>query len=123
MSRRNWTRREEEEAKRLRLSGLKLSAVARRLNRSRESVKRKLIRLGVIVDPQRAQWVKRRSGQLAAAVKRLLGRGESVTAAAELLGVCPSAVTQVRKRLQIPAATPRDRGLLGWQWRRAKGVA
>lgn len=118
--RKDWTRREEEEAKRLRLSGLKLEAVARRMNRSRESVKRKLIRLGVIVDPQRAQWVKRKPGELKAAVRRLLRRGESVVATAELLGVCPSAVSQVRARLGIPPVTPRERGLLGWQWRRAK---
>lgn len=121
--RKDWTRREEEEAKRLRLSGLKLSAVAKRMGRSRESVKRKLIRLGVLVEPWRAALVRRRSGQLAAAVKRLLGRGESVTATAELLGVCPSAVSQVRARLGIPPVTPRARGLLGWQWRRAKAGA
>ncbi len=121
--RKDWTRREEEEAKRLRLSGLKLSAVARRLNRSRESVKRKLIRLGALVEPWRAALVKRKRGELTAAVRKLLRRGESVTATAELLGVCPSAGSQVRSRLGIPPVTPRERGLLGWQWRRAKAGA
>lgn len=97
MSKKPWTTGEEREAVRLRtVERLTIPAIARRLDRTRGSVRCKLESLGV------CQRVERRaSGELMRAVKRLAGRKPDWEIG-YILNVCREAVTQARNRLGLP---------------------
>lgn len=96
-----------------------MDTIAKRLDRTPGSVKQKLQRMRLVICPDRR--TRRRSGVLAQQVAKRLAAGKSVTETATELDVYSSAVSVVRKRLGIPAATRSERVKLSWVFRLARG--
>jgi hypothetical protein len=113
--RRDWTRREEQEATALRLTGLKIAAIARRLDRTPGSVRRRLSQLGVRLIVPRAT---RPHGRLKPVVAKWLKAGLCVTEIADRLGIGHTYVGVLRKKLGYPPATEREKRARAWVWRK-----
>lgn len=116
-----WTAGEMAELARQRRAGAKLAVLAARFGRSPASVAQKLGRMGVVVESWRLAFRSREYGKTLAACRRLLLAGETVTGAAERLGVDHSYVSRVRKSLGLPAATRSERVSRSWALRKARG--
>lgn len=117
VTRKNWTRREERQLVAWRRAGVKVSVCAVRLGRSVNSVKRKLSRFGVVLHPEFSR--PRTRGAIFRALATRLRHGESVTDAADAVGVHYSYASAVRKRIGIPPASASDRAKRAWLLRRA----
>ncbi len=100
---RSWTMKELAHAIKLRQGGYKVATIALLLNRSTGSVSCRLLKSGVA--KQCHKW--RKSGRLAAAVRRVCLPGVSDLDAAKRLRVGRELVYRTRKRLGIPPGVPR----------------
>lgn len=114
--RHQWLRTEEIEVATMRWCGMKVTTISRLVGISATAVRRRLSRLGVVVESFKTP--RRGRGKLLAAVRELSRRGYPVGEQAERLGVDPSAVSRCRKRLGYGATPHHDRALRGWEWRK-----
>jgi hypothetical protein len=119
MARRDWTVNEIRLLRWWRGQGVKVVVIARRLNRSARSVASKLRYEGIVTSPENRP--RRPRGVLTRKVRAGLLAGKSVIEIATELGVYHSAVSRIRKKLDLSAASRADRVKLSWVFRRARG--
>lgn len=115
MTRRDWTRREEDLCRFWRHQDVKVATIAKRLARTPGSVRRKLSALGVVLHPR--TWRKGMYRRVA----RLLHAGMTVTDVCTRLDANHAYVSRVRKREGIPPATRSQRVKASWVFRAARG--